>query len=87
LLNPFYFASLIQNTIGKAITARYPFILIYAFAIVLVKLMPKKQTKMQISTCQIWIIVFPPSLDKYMTWENLHSNYSTQLPRHFTKEP
>lgn len=58
LVNLLYFASLIQNTVGKTITARYPFILIYAFAMVLVKLMQKMQIKIQIPTCQIWILVF-----------------------------
>lgn len=41
LVNLIYFASLIQDTVGKTITARYPFILIYAFAMVSVKLMQK----------------------------------------------
>lgn len=39
LVNPFCFVSLRQNTVGKTMIARYPFILIYAFAMVLVKLM------------------------------------------------
>lgn len=33
------------------------------------------------------LYLLPPPQDKYMTWENLQSNYSTQLSRHFAEDP
>lgn len=69
LVNLLYFAA--PNTVRKTVTARYPFILTYAFVIASVKLMQKMQIKIQLLTCQIWSLVSvpapPPRQDKYMT--------------------
>lgn len=45
------------------------------------------QIKIHAKSGFLWSFPSLPPPNKYMTQEDLHGNYSTQMPNHFTKDP